>query len=311
MDLRHFQAFIAVAEELHFSRAAERLRIAQPPLSQRIRQMERELGVELFVRSTRSVSLTPAGESLLGPARKVVSGADEAREAALAGALGESGRVTIGFAGASSRIALPQLAGAVRARYPNLDLQLRGQTYANAALEQVREGSLDLGFVRLPFLTRGVDYVVIEREELICALPAAHPLAERPTVSLMDLVDEPFVTFPANSGSSLHAIGVQACMQAGFQPRVAQAAPDSYTILALVAAGVGVTLTLTSCKDIQPYGLVYKPISDFTPALYAALAWNTETASPATHSVVSVAKSLFSNHDWHVDAAASLPATNI
>ncbi|OZE74207.1 LysR family transcriptional regulator [Rhodococcus sp. 15-649-2-2] len=297
MDLRHFEAFIAVAEELHFSRAAERLRIAQPPLSQRIRQMEKELGVALFVRSTRAVSLTPAGESLLGPARKVVSGAAEARDAALAGAAGESGRVTIGFAGASSRIALPQLAGAVRDRFPKVDLQLRGQTYANSALEQVREGSLDLGFVRLPFLSRGVDYVVIEREELICALPSSHRLAHRPTVALSDLVDEPFVTFPANSGSSLHAIGVQACAHAGFQPRVSQAAPDSYTILAMVAAGVGVTLTLSSCKDIQPYGLVYKSISDFTPALHSALAWNTESASPTTHSVVSVAKALFAQRD--------------
>ena len=116
MELRHFEAFVAVAEEVHFSKAAERLHIAQPPLSQRIRQLEKELGIELFVRTTRSVALTPAGEALLGPAHKVIAGAEEDRIAAKAGERGDYGRVTVGFAGASSRMALPKLAGAVRGR---------------------------------------------------------------------------------------------------------------------------------------------------------------------------------------------------
>jgi DNA-binding transcriptional LysR family regulator len=293
MELRHIEAFVAVAEELHFSKAAERLHIAQPPLSQRIRQLEKELGVELFIRSTRSVVLTPAGEALLGPAHKVIAGAEEARFAAKAGERGEYGRVTVGFAGASSRIALPRLAGAVRERYPRLDLDLRGQTYANAALSQVREGVLDLGFIRLPTLSRGIDYVIVEREELICALPASHRLAGQESVSLVDLADEPFVSFPANSGSSLHAIGIQVCTQAGFVPRLAQAAPDSYTILALVAAGVGVTLTLTTCMHIQQPGLVYKPIADPTPVMHSGIAWSTTNESPALQAVVGVAKAVF------------------
>ena len=293
MELRHFEAFVAVAEELHFSKAAERLHIAQPPLSQRIRQMEKQLGVDLFVRSTRSVVLTPAGEALLGPARKVLAGSQEALVAAKAGERGEYGRVTIGFAGASSRLALPTLAGAVREQYPRMQLDLRGLTYANTALDLVREGSLDLGFIRLPNRSAGIDYVVVEREQLICALPASHRFADAESVALIDLADDPFVGFPADSGSSLHSLTIQVCTQAGFTPKFAQAAPDSYTILALVAAGVGVTVTLTTCMHIQQPGLVYKPISDPTPQLHSALAWSTANESPAVHAVIGVAKSVF------------------
>ncbi|WP_097975827.1 LysR family transcriptional regulator [Streptomyces sp. gb14] len=290
MELRHLNAFLAVAEELHFGRAAKRLQMAQPPLSQQIRQLEKELGVQLFHRNTRSVRLTSAGESFLEPVRTVLDDLDTAVRAARSAGIGEYGRVTIGFAGASSHETLPRLTRAVRAAHPGLELVMTGQTYANTALSRVADGSLDLGFVRLPVPRPGVAHRVIDEEELVCALPSDHPLARRETVPLDVLAGEPFVSFPANSGSTVRDAMTEACESAGFTPRVVQEAPDSYTILALVAAGVGVTLTVTSVQHIQQNGLVYRPLAGPTVRLRAALAWRADNASAALRAVLAVAE---------------------
>ncbi|MGW4629177.1 LysR family transcriptional regulator [Streptomyces rubiginosohelvolus] len=290
MELRHLNAFLAVAEELHFGRAAKRLQMAQPPLSQRIRQLEKELGVQLFHRNTRSVRLTSAGETFLEPVRTVLDDLDTAVRAARSAGIGEYGRVTIGFAGASSHETLPRLTRAVRAAHPGLELVMTGQTYANTALSRVADGSLDLGFVRLPVARPGVAHRVIDEEELVCALPSDHPLARRETVPLDVLAGEPFVSFPANSGSTVRDAMTAACENAGFTPRIVQEAPDSYTILALVAAGVGVTLTVTSVQHIQQNGLVYRPLAGPAVRLRAALAWRADNPSAALRAVLAVAE---------------------
>ncbi|ALU96905.1 MULTISPECIES: LysR family transcriptional regulator [Streptomyces] len=290
MELRHLNAFLAVAEELHFGRAAKRLQMAQPPLSQQIRQLEKELGVQLFHRNTRSVRLTSAGETFLEPVRTVLDDLDTAVRAARSAGIGEYGRVTIGFAGASSHETLPRLTRAVRAAHPGLELVMTGQTYANTALSRVADGSLDLGFVRLPVARPGVAHRVIDEEELVCALPSDHPLARRETVPLDVLAGEPFVSFPANSGSTVRDAMTEACENAGFTPRIVQEAPDSYTILALVAAGVGVTLTVTSVQHIQQNGLVYRPLAGPAVRLRAALAWRADNPSAALRAVLAVAE---------------------
>ncbi|POX40052.1 LysR family transcriptional regulator [Streptomyces sp. Ru73] len=290
MELRHLTAFVAVAEELHFGRAAKRLQMAQPPLSQQIRQLEKELGVQLFERNTRSVRLTSAGQSFLDPVRTVLADLDTATRAAKAAGRGEYGRVTIGFAGASTHETLPLLTRAVRAAHPALELVMKGQTYANVALAGVADGSLDLGFVRLPVTQPGVATRVIDEEELVCALPSDHPLARRRRIPIAALADEPFVSFPANAGSTVRDATVRACEDAGFNPRVVQEAPDSYTILALVAAGVGVTLTVTSCQHIQQTGLVYRPLAGPPIRLQAALAWRPDNPSAALRTVLAVAE---------------------
>ncbi|MFJ4900648.1 LysR family transcriptional regulator [Streptomyces sp. NPDC088727] len=290
MELRHLSAFVAVAEELHFGRAAKRLQMAQPPLSQQIRRLEKELGVQLFERNTRSVRLTGAGESFLQPVRSVLDDLDVAVRAAKAAGRGEYGRVSIGFAGASSHETLPRLTRAVRAAHPGIELVMTGQTYANVALARVADGSLDLGFVRLPVTQPGVAHRVIDEEELVCALPSDHPLAARDSVSIEALVEEPFVSFPANTGSTVRDAMVGACEAAGFNPRVVQEAPDSYTIMALVAAGVGVTLTVTSVQHIQQNGLVYRPLAGPPIRRQAALAWRADNPSAALRAVLAVAQ---------------------
>ncbi|WP_371775477.1 LysR family transcriptional regulator [Streptomyces sp. NBC_01438] len=290
MELRHLSAFVAVAEELHFGRAAKRLQMAQPPLSQQIRRLEKELGVQLFERNTRSVRLTGAGESFLQPVRTVLDDLDVAVRAAKAAGRGEYGRVSIGFAGASSHETLPRLTRAVRAAHPGIELVMTGQTYANVALARVADGSLDLGFVRLPVTQPGVAHRVIDEEELVCALPSDHPLAARDSVSIEALAGEPFVSFPANTGSTVRDAMVGACEAAGFNPRVVQEAPDSYTIMALVAAGVGVTLTVTSVQHIQQNGLVYRPLAGPPIRRQAALAWRADNPSAALRAVLAVAQ---------------------
>ena len=290
MELRNLRSFIAVAEELHFGRAAERLYMAQPPLSHQIRKLEKELGVQLFERNTRSVRLTSAGESFLEPVRDVLADVDIAVRAAQNAGKGEYGRVTVGFAGASSHESLPLLTRAVRVAHPGIELVMRGQTYADVALSRVADGSLDLGFVRLPVTQPGVESRVIFKEELICALPADHPLAKCKRIQVEALAAEPFVSFPPNCGSTLRDAAQRLCESAGFNPRVVQDAPDSYTILALVAAGVGVTLTLTSCQHIQQNGLVYRPLVEPGPVLQAALAWRSDNPSAALQAVLAVAQ---------------------
>lgn len=289
MEIRQLQLFLAVAEELHFGRAADRLHMAQPPLSQQIRILERDLGVELFNRTTRSVELTAAGSALLVHARQVIEAMNEAELAAKAGGSGEYGRVKVGFAGAATRHLLPVLAREVKARFPNIELTLQGNLYANAAQEALSRGDIDLGFVRLPFTMPGLSYRAIEEETLVCVLPPQHHLADRKSVAISDLADEAFVTFPRDTGSTLRSITNKLCWDAGFSPKVVQEAPDSYTIHAMVSAGQGVSLALSSTANINQPGVVYLPIKGSLPRLQSAIAWKTENGSAALHAVIQVA----------------------
>lgn len=290
MELRHLVAFVAVAEELHFGRAAARLHMAQPPLSQRIRQLERELHVELFERTTRAVRLTEAGQAMLEPTKRVLDDVSIAERAAKSGGRGELGRVSLGFSGASSHQHLPRLTDAVRRQHPGLQMVLSRQDYANDALSAVADGGLDIAFVRLPINREGVSFRVIEEELLVAALPVHHRLADCDVVSLADLAEEPFVTFPGIISSSVRDALIHACVESGFSPQIAQEAPDSYTILALVAAGVGVTLTPSSVQHVRSSELVFRPLAGPKRVLLAALAWRTKNHSAALGKVLEISE---------------------
>lgn len=290
MELRHLTGFIATAEELHFGRAAARLHLAQPALSQQIRLLEKELGVELFHRNTRSVTLSDAGKALLGPAKQVLVDVEIARRSAILGNSEIVGRVIVGFAGASSRNVLPVLARAVRAEQPGIELVLQGQTYAGTAVAEVAAGDLDIGFSRLPVNNQSIATRVYGYERMVAALPSDHPLASRETIRVSDLASEPFVTFPGTQGSTVRDALIHVAMGAGFTPRIMQEAPDSYTILGLVAAGVGVTITVSSVQHINTPGLVYRDLEDELPELAAVLAWRKDNVSTATHAVLEIAQ---------------------
>lgn len=281
MDLRDLEAFVAVAEELHFGRAAVRLHMAQPPLSARISQLEKELRLQLFQRSTRSVVLTDAGGRLLTPARRVLTQMNAMRDAAASIVSGEEGLVRAGFLGASSQSALSQLMNEVRRNHPGIEMVLQAQTYVDSAFDLLVAGDLDVAFVRTPITRPELSYRIVEVEQVLCALPDDHRLAGQDSIRLEDLMDDGFISLPEIQ-SMLRATLHSMCHAAGFAPRIAQVAPDSATVLALVAGGAGVTITLSSMRPVQSVGIVYKPIEDTEPThMFAALAWRTDNTAPA------------------------------
>jgi DNA-binding transcriptional LysR family regulator len=290
METRWLEAFVAVAEELHFGRAAVRLRLAQSPLSQTIRKLERELGVSLFDRSTRSVALTPAGQALLPHAYRVFEELELARQATQAVSGVFYGTVSIGFSGALNHLTLPPLTRAVRSRYPDVTLKLVGRVMTRDGVEQVERGALDLAFVALPLDPSPVVRTrLIAREPLGLALPVDHPMAAAESVDLAELADADFITTPAAVGSGLQEAGLRACVDAGFRPRVVQEITDPFMILTLVAAGVGVALISAEVAQIMPSGSVFVPLRGEPAYLDHAIAWSADNSSPVLKAVLGVA----------------------
>ncbi|MDM7487801.1 LysR substrate-binding domain-containing protein [Rhodococcus indonesiensis] len=290
MELRQLQAFLAVAEELHFGRAAERLHIAQSPLSQMIRSLERELGAELFARTTRSVHLTAAGTALLAPARVIAAQADVARNVVRATAAGETGILSVGFGGASGYTVLSELTRALADHHPGIELDLRPQTYSGEVVDLVSRGLLDMGIVGLP-VPDDVATETVRHESLLVAVPAGHPLAARNSVAAAELADERFVVYPAAHGSIVRDTMLVMCSGAGFTPTIAREAPDPYSLLALVGAGVGIAVVVASTMHITVDGVRYVPL-DHSPVLPIALAWRRDGAAPAVRRVVEVLRRL-------------------
>ncbi|HEY8295826.1 MAG TPA: LysR family transcriptional regulator [Micrococcaceae bacterium] len=289
MELRWLEAFISVAEELHFGRAAERLHMAQSPLSQTIRKLEKELGIALFERNTRSVSLTAAGNALLPHARSALAEVDLGRRASRSAIGGAYGNVVIGFSGALNHLTLPPLARAVRTRFPDVTLALVDRVMTTEAVQQLQHGTLDLAFVGLPLDSPAVRTRRISREELGLAVRSDHPLAGAPAVRLAEVAGEDFISLPLASGSSLRETMVSACLEAGFRPRIVQEVIDPYTVLSLVAAGVGVSLVPACLAGIMPSGSAYVPLAGRPAMLDAGLAWLGSNTSGALGAVLGLA----------------------
>lgn len=290
MEIRWLEAFIAVAEELHFSKAASRLNLAQSPLSQIIRRLERDLGTQLFDRNTRSVSLTPAGRALLPYARKVFEDLELGRQATRARDGVVHGTVSIGFSGALNHQTLPPLTRAVRQRYPEVTLSLTGRVMTSAGVEQLERGDLDLAFVGLPIDPSRIRTRLIGREPLGIVLPIDHPLAARPAIDLGDLAEEQFISLPFASGSSLAQLTAQACIDAGFRPRITQEITDPFMILTLVSAGVGVALMTAGATQIMPSSAVLVPLTGRQVYMRHALAWLEDNPSPVLRAVLDLAE---------------------
>ncbi len=260
MELRHLRYFVAVGEELHFGRAAERLHMAQPPLSQQIRQLETELGLELLHRTTRQVSLTPAGRRYLDRARAILAAVDDAGDEASRVAAGSIGKVALGFIGSATYALLPRLARELRASFPDIDLVVTGEMLTPRQEQALVEGSLDVALMRTPVLEPSIDVRPLSREEVVVVLPQEHPLALQSSVHLPDLADEPFVAYPSGHRSVLHDTMVSVCQAAGFRPQVAVQAAETSTLVVFVAAGLGVALVPESVRRLGVPGAVFRPI---------------------------------------------------
>ena len=281
MELRHLRYFVAVAEELHFGRAAERLRIAQPPLSRQIRDLEREVGTPLFERVARGVELTAAGRAFLPEARLTLAQAERAQRTAQRAARGEIGRLRVGFVEAATYSGvLPDVFGFFRMHLPDIGLSL----FEMDSLQQTdafREGRIDLGILYAPppDAERWLRVERVYSEPLVAALPRTHRLATRTRLSLADLGEESFVLFPRPVAAELYDDIIARCRSAGFSPRVVQEAAGWHTLAALVGAGVGVSLVPRSLMQFERT-VVYLPVRDLSVDIALEAMWKRGDKSP-------------------------------
>jgi len=284
MDLRRIRHFAVLAETLNFRRAAEKLHMAQPPLSVSIQKLEAELGVKLFNRESSGVSLTPGGRAALAEARKLLFHGGQMGEAARTALDGTGGTLNMGFVGSASYGLLQKLLPLYRAEYPGVELVLREETSVNI-MQQLEDRSLDIGLVRVPLLRASqASLMPLQREEYVAALPRGNPLAGKGLLSLSDMANESFVMYSPNHAAGLHSTAMFACQQAGFIPRIAQQATQVQTVLALVESGLGVALVPAVMQRFASDRIVYRAFVDFpaSAAIGLSLAYMAGTESPAT-----------------------------
>lgn len=282
MELRHLRYFVAVAEELNFTRAAARLHIGQPPLSMQIRDLEGEMGVRLFERTQRRVALTPAGQCLLEHAYRILGGVREAVEAAQRAARGELGELRVGFTSSLPFTdLLPDALHAYRRRFPAVRLQL-SEMFTPEQFGALARGELDVGFVRLQGgrAPDGIALREIARNPLRLVVNASHRLAGEAAVSLAELRDEDFIGFPADVGTDLPAVLRGLCRQAGFEPRIVQTAREATTQIGLVGAGLGVAVLPAPLETVRMARVRYLPIIDADAQFRLAVATVEGAPSP-------------------------------
>jgi len=251
IELRHLRYFIAVAEELHFGRAAARLNISQPPLSQQIQILEQQVGARLLARTNRSVSLTAAGKQFLADSRQVLSLVNDASARAERLHLGETGELRIGFTSSAPFIsAVSHTLSTFRRHYPDVHIQTR-EINTREQIVPLNEGSLDLGLMRNTQLPDTLAWEVILREPLMAMIPRDHPLAAQPSVTLAELAQEPFVFFDPHVGTGLYDDILGLMRRYGLTPVITQEVGEAMTIIGLVAAGLGVSILPASFKRVQ------------------------------------------------------------
>lgn len=285
---RVLRQFIVVAEELHMGRAAARLHISQPPLSQAMMRLEEILGVELFLRANRAIKLTEAGQVFLDEAQRLIAQEAQSIAHTRQANAGLSGTIVLGFVGSVSYGLLPELITKFRRTHPDIGFDLR-ELPSGEQLQELEAKRIDLGIVRLP-LAHATDcnLKIVKRERMIAVLPRDHRLASARSIRLKDLAQESFMMFPPNRVPSLHGKTVTACHAAGFSPRVALEAWQMPTMVSLVAAGVGITLLPAQIREIPHGGVIYKEIKDPIEALdlEIALAWRKTNPSKLLQRVV-------------------------
>ncbi|SCW37682.1 DNA-binding transcriptional regulator, LysR family [Rhizobium mongolense subsp. loessense] len=289
MELRHIRYFLAVAEEGNFTRAATKLGIGQPPLSQQIRDLETEIGAALFHRVPHGAELTAAGEAFLGEAKASLAFAEKAKLAAQRANRGETGKLALGFTASSAFN--PVVSATIRrfrARWPEVRLSLT-EMNTLALMEKLNRGELDATFMR-PSLDDppGVRLKRLDDEPMVVALPANHPLAKSERLSLALLSNEPFILFPRLVGLSLFDDVVLACRKAGFELTVAQEAPQISSVVNLVAAELGVSIVPASIAQIRLDGVAYRQIDGPPAVARLALAVLKTQRSPVTENLMSL-----------------------
>lgn len=279
MEFRQLRYFLAVAEHLHFTLAAERLGIAQPPLSHQIMKLEREIGTRLFIRHPRRVELTEAGRIFKERARRVLDEAEDALEHVRKAARGESGQISIGFAG--STVFHPAVATTLRRfrqQYPQVMIKTE-ESNSTALLDKVIDEQVDCALIRLPLHCRDLRVEPLVDEDMIAVLPSGHALGRRRQLKLEQLATESFILFPRAIGPDLYDSIISACRAAGFSPRVEMESPQISSTINMVAAGFGVTIIPASIRQLLATGISYHPLAK--PPLKTAIALISRPREPS------------------------------
>ncbi|KUM33768.1 LysR substrate-binding domain-containing protein [Arthrobacter sp. EPSL27] len=293
MEIQQIRAFLAVADELHFGRAAQKLHMAQPPLSRAIQRLEHELKAPLFVRNTRTVRLTAEGEALLVPARDILEACRRSAVAVASVGKGETGRVRVAFAGVSSHVMVGKLAKKVRETHPGIEFQLSSSNFALPAMDRVMRGAMEVALGRWNFIPAALESRTVANERLVVVLNESHRLSGRDSLLMADLEGEPFVTLPEHPGAILHDYLRRLSSAAGYAPDIVQVAPDSQTLMALVAADIGVALTVSSVpENFSHPGVVFLPLADPADIIQLRLVWRKDNMSPALREVLRLSESV-------------------
>ncbi len=292
VEIRHLHAFLVVAEELHFGRAACRLGIAQPPLSQQIRRVEDAVGHRLFDRDTRNVALTPAGEAFVETARAVLrqlsAGIERARDVGEGGA----GRLVVGFTPTTALRLLPSIVPAYREAYPRIAISLV-ELMPAALIEALRVGQIDVAIMRDPSPAAGLAAATLFEESYVAVLRDGHPNAHDPVLSLTSLARDPFILFPHSEESQTVARVLGLCAAAGFAPHAVQEVPGWQTAISLVGSGMGVTILPESVENLQLPGIVYRRLVSPIRSSIAAV-WREDDNRPMVERFVSEGKAVMS-----------------
>ena len=291
MELRHIRYFVAVAEELNFTRAAARLGIGQPPLSQQIKDLEAELGVALLRRVPHGAELTEAGKAFLNEGRRALATSEAAVNAARRAGRGEVGQLRIGFtSSAHFNAVVPSLIRTFSHRYGEVRLELEeSNTYR--LLDMLSVGSLDVAFTHSGLEDRTkLNQVAVKTEPLVAVLPSRHPSSSKPAVPLADLAADAFILKPRRVGPELHKAVFQACRSVGFEPRLGHEAPQLATVISFVAAEMGVSLVPSSMRQMKADGVIYLPIADAEASVNLSLVWRRHEASKVVNNFVDLAR---------------------
>lgn len=291
MDVRQLRYFVALAEELNFTRAAARCHVSQPPLSRAIKQLEEELGAELFLRDTHQVRLTPAGVTLANDAQRILALVNESGERVKKVARGLRGTLTLGFGGSTVYSFWPKLVRGFTEAMPDVDLVFRSMSVLEQ-IEALRNDQIDIGLIRLPVLDELVETEPVYQEPLAVALPSGHPqLDSSGPVAIHDLSTSPFVTYEARRGFNFQADLHALCRFARFEPRIVHQAPSTEAVVGIVACGQGVAIIPASAERLRMRGVLFRPLdgTGVPPQLTAVsfgLAWRRDTQSAVTREFI-------------------------
>jgi len=298
MELRHLRYFVAVAEELSFRRAAQRLFMEQPPLSRQIQQLEEEIGVLLLARVKRHIELTAAGQVFLDEARQTLARADHAIHAAQQASRGQVQSLAVGFCACLDKfsydfaLTLPEVVQTFRRQRPDISITLV-EIGSLRQVEALSERTLDVGFIQVSAQDEALVSHLLSQEPLVIALPHGHPLAALPSLPLGALAGEKFLLFPAHVYPAMHQRMLAACAQAGFRPHVVQEVVSSQMAVGLVGAGMGVTFAGASMAGTEQPGVVFRAVQDFPFTLELSVAWRRDNASSALAEFVDLARKMF------------------